>query len=199
MLNDEYGCTSVLQYLLQQIVKVIIMKWALNFKHDGANCCFSKKERQVLYYKEWCIHTHASMLAINNNPWLSFQHLRLVTQWLNIDINLKSDYLPRQDIHHASLPYYLERVQPSQWEVCICVYFSAHTSILGHVKLISEMASCKDAVSAIYPLRFGNLTQLQTRTNKSIFKPWERSCVGGNIENFQKTHSSFPSSCSGDN
>lgn len=107
MLNDEYGCTTLLQYLLQQSVKVVIMKWALNVKHNGANCCFSKKERQVFSSKDWCIHTHASRPAIKNNPQLSFQHLQLVTQWLNTDINLKLDYLPRQVIHHPSLPYYL--------------------------------------------------------------------------------------------
>lgn len=38
-----YLSINIIQYLWQQSV-MVIMKWALNFKYNGANCCFSNKE-----------------------------------------------------------------------------------------------------------------------------------------------------------
>lgn len=39
-------------------------------------------------------------------------------------------------------------MQASHWEACICVYFSVHISILGHVRLISKTVCSRDPESA---------------------------------------------------
>lgn len=69
-----------------------------------------------------------------------------------------------------SLKSNLCRVQPSQWDACICVYFSAHISILGHVRLISPKPSAPGsqnhlAAFILKPLHF-RLSKLKHNTDK---------------------------------
>lgn len=111
-----------------------------------------------------CMYTHASVVAANNNlqtqlpTSVSSPHPKQMTAnenthrpsansrpqkqgpwtWIN-NSNTKGSLLPVR--LSPSLKSNLCRVQPSQWDARICVYFSAHISILGHVRLISPKPS----------------------------------------------------------
>lgn len=64
-------------------------------------------------------------------------------------------------------------MQPSEWDNCIGVYFSAHISILGHVQLISKTVcsrhpesqplSCLHVETLI--LSYQNITKQETYTD----------------------------------
>lgn len=86
--------------------KMLWLYWNEHFKYKGANCCLANTE-SALSYTEWCIHTHASMVVINNNPIFSFQLLQLVTQtvsehWHGLKITVTKIETPTTPLGHPS-------------------------------------------------------------------------------------------------
>lgn len=72
----------------------------------------------------------------------------------------------------------LSWLQPSQWDACICVYFSTHISILGHVRLIPQTSCSREQhhLAAFISKLSSNVIKTQVKQNVKSSSPsvWDQ-------------------------